>query len=192
MFEPYTGSQPSPSPDYPQPIDVIEEDFNITSCGKNLLPNNITSQTINGLTITKNDDNSVTINGTTTAYTALSFIENFILPKGDYTPSYHYNGQFPEQGSIWTIATDLEDNQIFGFPIDYNSTKTLNENTTFSKIGIAIQTDKEINNLTLYPMIEQGTEATEYEPYQGTTTTTFFQKDNLLLRLVIQLKTSSE
>ena len=170
LFEPYTGGQPSPSPDYPQPIEVIEEDFNITSCGKNLLPNNITSQTINGLTITKNDDNSVTINGTTTAYTALSFIENFILPKGDYTLSYHYNGQFPEQGSIWTIATDLEDNQIFGFPIDYNSTKTLNENTTFSKIGIAIQTDKEINNLTLYPMIEQGIEATEYEPYQGTTT----------------------
>lgn len=170
-FEPYTGSQPSPSPDYPQSIDVIEEDFNITSCGKNLLPNNITSQTINGLTITKNDDNSVTINGTTTAYTTLSFIENFILPKGDYTLSYHYNGQFPEQGSIWTIATDLEDNQIFGFPIDYNSTKTLNENTTFSKIGIAIQTDKEINNLTLYPMIERGIEATEYEPYQGTTTT---------------------
>lgn len=170
-YEPYTGEQPSPSPDYPQPIEVIEEDFNITSCGKNLLPNNITSQTINGLTITKNDDNSVTINGTTTAYTALSFIENFILPKGDYTLSYHYNGQFPEQGSIWTIATDLEDNQIFGFPIDYNSTKTLNENTTFSKIGIAIQTDKEINNLTLYPMIERGIEATEYEPYQGTTTT---------------------
>lgn len=171
LFEPYTGGQPSPSPDYPQPIEVIEEDFNITSCGKNLLPNNITSQTINGLTITKNDDNSVTINGTTTDYTALSFIENFILPKGDYTLSYHYNGQFPEQGSIWTIATDLEDNQIFGFPIDYNSTKTLNENTTFSKIGIAIQTDKEINNLTLYPMIERGIEATKYEPYQGTTTT---------------------
>ncbi len=170
LFEPYTGGQPSPSPDYPQPIEVIEEDFNITSCGKNLLPNNITSQTINGLTITKNDDNSVTINGTTTDYTALNFIENFILPKGDYTLSYHYNGQFPEQGSIWTIATDLEDNQIFGFPIDYNSTKTLNENTTFSKIGIAIQTDKEINNLTLYPMIEQGIEATEYEPYQSTTT----------------------
>ncbi len=35
-YEPYTGGQPSPSPDYPQPIEVIEEDFNITSCGKNL------------------------------------------------------------------------------------------------------------------------------------------------------------
>ena len=167
VYEPYTGGQPSPSPDYPQEITTLTFD-KITRCGKNLLPNNITSQTINGLTITKNDDNSVTINGTTTAYTALNFIENFILPKGDYTLSYHYNGQFPEEGSIWTIATDLEDNQIFGFPIDYNSTKTLNENTTFSKIGIAIQIDNEINNLTLYPMIEQGIEATEYEPYQAT------------------------
>lgn len=36
-YEPYTGGQPSPSPDYPQPISVIENSLKITSCNKNLL-----------------------------------------------------------------------------------------------------------------------------------------------------------
>ena len=99
------------------------------------------------------------------------FVDNFILPKGTYTLSYHYEGDFPGGDVIWTIATDLENNQIFSFAVDYNSTVTLDENTTFSNIGVAISINSEINNLTLYPMIERGIEATEYEPYQGTTTT---------------------
>lgn len=36
-YEKYTGGQPSPSPDYPQPISVIENSLKITSCNKNLL-----------------------------------------------------------------------------------------------------------------------------------------------------------
>lgn len=35
-FEPYTGGQPSPNPEYPQPISVIENSLKITSCNKNL------------------------------------------------------------------------------------------------------------------------------------------------------------
>lgn len=36
-IEPYTGGQPSPSPDYPQEIKTITDSLNITSCNKNLL-----------------------------------------------------------------------------------------------------------------------------------------------------------
>ena len=35
-FEPYTGGQPSPSPDYPQEIKTITGNLKLTSCGKNL------------------------------------------------------------------------------------------------------------------------------------------------------------
>lgn len=35
-YEPYTGVQPSPSPDYPQPISVIENSLKITSCDNGL------------------------------------------------------------------------------------------------------------------------------------------------------------
>lgn len=36
-YEPYTGGQPSPSPDYPQEIKTIENRLKITSCNKNIL-----------------------------------------------------------------------------------------------------------------------------------------------------------
>ena len=35
-YEPYTGSNPSPSPDYPQDIEVVSGDNEIVVCGKNL------------------------------------------------------------------------------------------------------------------------------------------------------------
>ena len=35
-YEPYTGGQPSPSPDYPQEIKTIENSLKITCCNKNL------------------------------------------------------------------------------------------------------------------------------------------------------------
>ena len=44
IFEPYTGGQPSPSPNYPQEIKTIENSLKITSCNKNLFDkDNITS-----------------------------------------------------------------------------------------------------------------------------------------------------
>ena len=36
-YEPYTGAEPSPSPDYKQPIEVIEDNFDLVSCGTNLV-----------------------------------------------------------------------------------------------------------------------------------------------------------
>ena len=35
-YEPYTGGQPSPNPDYPQEIKTIENSLKITSCNKNI------------------------------------------------------------------------------------------------------------------------------------------------------------
>lgn len=40
QFEPYTGGQPSPSPDYPQEIETITGNFSLTSCNKNLFNKN--------------------------------------------------------------------------------------------------------------------------------------------------------
>ena len=39
-YEPYTGGQPSPSPDFPQEIKTITDSLKITSCNKNLLDSN--------------------------------------------------------------------------------------------------------------------------------------------------------
>lgn len=42
-YEPYTGEQPSPNPDYPQEIKTIENSLKIASCNKNLFDDNIVS-----------------------------------------------------------------------------------------------------------------------------------------------------
>lgn len=44
-YEPYTGGQPSPSPDYPQEIEVITDSISVKSTGKNLLKGLSTSLT---------------------------------------------------------------------------------------------------------------------------------------------------
>lgn len=65
-YEPYTGGQPSPSPDYPQEIKTIENSLKITSCNKNLLANRLIVEPItrNGVTIIPNKDGTFTLNGT--------------------------------------------------------------------------------------------------------------------------------
>lgn len=160
LFEPYTGGQPSPSPDYPQPIEVIEEDFNITSCGKNLLDNTLTSGTINGITYTVNDDKSVTLNGTATSITWLILNKSITLPIGTYTMS-----QGNQDNNVRMFC-----NAMSGYVTNGTRTTTLNEEKS-SDVSINIPSGETVSNLTIYPMIEQGSQATEYEPYQETTTT---------------------
>ncbi len=63
-FEPFTGNQPSPSPDYSQKISVLTGDIKLTSCGKNLFDyvNNLKASS-EGLTSVINEDGSITTTG---------------------------------------------------------------------------------------------------------------------------------
>lgn len=54
-YEPYTGGQPSPNPDYPQEIKTIENSLKITSCNKNLFDMDYVKGSVYGsYTITNN------------------------------------------------------------------------------------------------------------------------------------------
>ncbi|WP_270846694.1 cell envelope integrity protein TolA [Anaerobutyricum hallii] len=74
-YEPYTGGQPSPSPDYPQEIKSVVNPT-VKVCGKNLLPfpYSDTSKTQNGVTFDVQNDGTIQIYGTAsaTAYFNLS------------------------------------------------------------------------------------------------------------------------
>ena len=61
-FEPYTGGQPSPSPDYPQEINSVVNPT-VKVCGKNLLKATLQATTVNGVTCTNNGDGTYTLNG---------------------------------------------------------------------------------------------------------------------------------
>ena len=47
-FEPYTGCQPSPSPDFPQEIKTLTGNLKLTSCGKNLFDEKVEQGSIGG------------------------------------------------------------------------------------------------------------------------------------------------
>lgn len=65
--------------------DTINDNFNtIIRCG-NLLNPTLVSQTINGVTITKNSDNTYTLNGRATqSFDAIWYSGNLNIPKGNY------------------------------------------------------------------------------------------------------------
>lgn len=88
-YEPYTGGQPSPNPNYPQEIKTITDSLKVTSCGKNLFDINKTTypRTAGGLTITAENGYFI-INGTcTSTYANITSIMNFIIGAGTYTIS---------------------------------------------------------------------------------------------------------
>jgi hypothetical protein len=72
---------PMPSPDYPSTINSVGDSgsFDLTSCGKNLLPNNMPlSYTLGGVTYTKNNDGSITATGTRTGTSFITVLSSGI------------------------------------------------------------------------------------------------------------------
>lgn len=138
-----------------------------TRSGKNILPSLNTTRTINGITFTKNNDNSITINGTSTAATSYNI---------NFNPNYYIN---LENGKTYTISTGITLPQGISvttrqvnpnvnlFSIGYNSKEVhytaTNNYTAFTFIYIL--SGYTFNNLTLYLQIEENNQATFYEQY---------------------------
>jgi len=146
------------------PIEVSGNTEQDGETSKNLLPNNATTQTINGVTFTKNSDGSYTCNGTsgtnginfyTNDYTYTSF------NAGTYTVSSGLSG---ESNTTYFLFVDgsPNNNSTISSP-----TFTLSQ-TTNLRTRFVIREGITLNNIILKPMIEEGSTATEYHPYGAT------------------------
>ena len=157
-YEPYTGTKPSPSPDYPQEIRVAR--------GRNLLPNDTTSQTVNGVTFTLNADGSVTANGTAVSSGAvLNYLpisgQNITLQAGTYTLS-----GCPSGGSSSTYKLDINDkNDTYRTDYGSGATFALSNALMFRGCRIVIYGGVTVNNLVFRPQLELGSTPTPYVPY---------------------------
>ena len=133
--------------------------ISVKRSGKNLLPYPY-SKTMNGngITFTDNGDGSITLNGKNdgSGNSAFYFIYdgNFVLPKGSYK-----------------ISGDLYGCTIIGFSkdaqyISFADSVTLTEDTEFVNFYLQISSGDttDFDNVVIRPMIEKGTNATEYEP----------------------------
>ena len=143
------------------------QDYINKSNGKNLLPNNIETQTVSGITFTKNNDGSITINGTHTG-SDTAYIDIYNSPTErlikDTTKTYTYSLGVTNS-NIKLIFGEYIRNTIREITHDTPSmTFTPDESSSGQIFRIQIVRNATINNVVVYPQIEEG-EETDYEPY---------------------------
>lgn len=160
-YEKFSGGQPSPSPQYPQPLE---------SKGKwgNLLENTATSQTIEGITYTVNKDKSVTANGTATGDSV--FAINDKSAGMTLSPNKYKLMGCPSSGGTGGKYTLQYWGNVTGVVQDLGSgiSLELTGDDTNYNVSIVIHSGVTMNNATFYPMIvEADSGITSYRPYSG-------------------------
>lgn len=167
-YEEYTGGQPSPNPDYPQEMNCVENPT-VSVAGKNLLVNNAKSKQIRNLIYTVNEDKSISVKGTYEVGKNVTESDIYLfgtfndegqyvyIPKGRYSintisvPNGTYIAREKTKGSI--INSE-------------NIIKTLSEQDCYFYSWVFRITKDGTYNSTIYPQMEVGNTATEYEPYK--------------------------
>ena len=133
-----------------------------TTTGKNSLDlSNLTSRVWNGLTITRKKDGSYSFSGTATTSTSLTIPLNLTLSPGTYTFSFE-----TVQGYLARLD---DENNVGIFTIRDNSkssTVTLSEEKQIKRLYFWASSGNTYNK-NIFPQLEQGSTATEYEPFTG-------------------------
>ena len=173
-YEPYTGSKPSPSPDYPQEIEAVGDNVQ-------LLDNPLVDGSANGISWIINDDGTMIIDGTTTANTSI-FTNNFYInAKEGETVTLSATGLtnvFNVGYKNLTTGKDIfvitKDNPI--------NTKTLTADDlkNANRFHMYIQSGKTFNNQVVKIKLEKGTKVTPYSPYGQGSVKVIKQNKNLL------------
>lgn len=164
-FEPYTGGVPSPSPDYPQAIEQVES-VNFVNTRKNILPSDFIGKTITSNASLKNikvkpgKDYYMTLSqtlieaGTGNHPMSAQHFRKFIDKDGKVISSANFGIM-----TFTSVGQTLE--KIVKFTIPQNCVTIELDIGTYYSSSAAIKTN--------YYQLEEGSTATEYEPYQNQT-----------------------
>lgn len=140
--------------------------------GNNLFLNNAETETKSGITFTVNPDKSVTVNGTNSTSGSAVFYTGYneSLPAGSYTLS----GTSSLTGSA---EIEIKIKRVRGtfewFSINSSlHTKTLNIATgdIIDSFYVVVRAGQTADNVKVYPMLNVGSTALPYEPYNGSIT----------------------
>lgn len=155
-WEKYSGGIPSPNPQFPQPIEVSGESYN-------LLDNTATSKEVNGIIFTVNENKSVTLNGTATENARLylyhngnqgpvSSIEPFEVGK-----EYIFSCKGIQNGFVVNLNPYDGTSYSTVYLIASEQSKTFTWSDTYVGYRALINVDKGtvLNNVTVYPMIRK-------------------------------------
>lgn len=156
-YEPYTGGNPAPNPDFPMPVNVVTGDNEVKVEGKNLVPNNLASGSSSGITYTVNSDGSIKLSGTATAR-----VEPYLYTNNN--PITFKAGTYRNTSNRMIILYANGYNIIYA-----NSTVTFTEDKQVTSAYFRIENGETVNE-TYYPqIILNSITDTSYEPYQSQT-----------------------
>lgn len=149
----------------------------VSRYGKNLQPYPYYSKSgsSNGINFTVNPDGSININGTATANTDFNFVNGQagyrqFIKAGTYTIS----GNPTDMGMnmfLYEERNSTSNYAVYGTKNGVPTTFTITKDSYYFWY-IRVPNGKSVNNMTLYPQIEVGTTATEYELYKEPQTVT--------------------
>ena len=126
---------------------------------KNLLQNTATTQTINGVTFTVNNDKSITCNGTATGTAAITINTIFSINSTKISGC-------PMGGSWSSFELDLLNINTNNVDVIDTGNGAVIQNENSYRVRIRIARGYTCNNLTFYPMIRKADiEDDTYEPY---------------------------
>ena len=134
-------------------------------CGKNMLPNKTKTNTVAGITYTVNPDKSVTAKGTATSWSNIVIDADFSLPAGTYT----LNSNIQTAGVNLVIGKDTTGKKNIAVSSTASKTFTLSDSIKHCVAYIAVAPDSVVDT-TIYPMLNVGSTALPYEPYNGSIT----------------------
>ncbi|MEE0887898.1 MAG: hypothetical protein U0L97_01640 [Candidatus Saccharimonadaceae bacterium] len=131
---------------------------------KNLLENTATTQTINGITVTVNDDKSISLSGTSSELTYIDINTNF---NSSELAGYYLKLIFPENyvSATSRIIVRISSQNSRTSLQDFTTTKLINDNGNNNRLAIRINGNYTIpDNFKLYLMVSQNSND-NYEPY---------------------------
>lgn len=135
-------------------------------CGNNLLPNEGQTSTAAGITYTINPDKSITAKGTATSWSNIVLAADFFLSAGTYT----LNSNTQAAGVNLVIGKDTSGTKNIAVSSTASKTFTLSDSIKHCVTYISVAPDSVVDT-TIYPMLNLGSTAMPYEPYQGSVTT---------------------
>lgn len=167
-----TEQNGTPTPEAPIPLESVGDDGSVavTLCGKNLLKNTVTTQTVNGVTFTVNEDGSVIANGTAndTVY--------FQVGRVSYIGGVEYCVNGCVGGSAETYGIQANHTNLNGEPVGILDIGTGNAFVATKDetmpVFVFVGKGTNMNNVTFYPMIRFASIAdATFEPYNAQTLT---------------------
>lgn len=147
----------------------------LTSGGKNLLPYPFyqSAPTLNGVTYTDNGDGSITVSGTATDYTSFWFTRYDLRLRKGVTYTISVSGNYSVTGGASLLVSSKDKGSIASVNLAVQKSLSFTAEDDYTDVGVYMILTKAGYAITgtIYPQLELGSVATQYEPYKGNSVT---------------------